>query len=48
MVYCKFGKDCFSLIFAFLASDAESKFAMISAATLSVKLALHVAANSQS
>ena len=38
-IYCKFGKDCVSLIFAFflrLASDAKLKLAMISAATLSL------------
>ena len=50
--YCKFGKDCVGLIFAFfmlrLTFDAKLKFAMISAATLSVWLALYVAANSQS
>ena len=37
--YCKFGKDCVSLFysgFLRLASDAKLKFAMISAATLSV------------
>ena len=35
-------------VFLRLSSDAKSKFAMISAATLSVQLALHVAVNSQS
>ena len=35
MQYCKFGKDCVSLILR-LASDAKLKFAMISATTLSV------------
>ena len=41
--YCKFGKDCVTLIFTFflrLASHAKLKFALISDATLSVKLAL--------